>query len=252
MNFVSDNQLYQFLKEPQIKLLDSGSQGQCYHDRSNNRVYKIFNGFFDVEDKIDYNSEDILKFSKVLNSTYIWASDVITVNNEVVGYVTPYIRGVNLCRINPLNIDMVKLIYDLENVYKDNVTISQNGIVAYDVMYNILYGKKGINIIDTDDYNFNYFGRSYEEILKINNRNINYAFKVFLVDNYFDEFINQFNELREMYNDLDLKSTIFILELHRKLSEYLGLEIVGLKDALQFRNKKKIREKDLKIQRLFR
>lgn len=252
MNFVSDNQLYQFLKEPQIKLLDSGSQGQCYHDRSNNRVYKIFNVFFDVEDEIDYNSEDILKFSKVLNSTYIWASDVITVNNEVVGYVTPYIKGVNLCRINPLNIDMVKLIRNLENVYKDNITISQNGIVAYDVMYNILYGKKGINIIDTDDYNFNYFGRSYEEILKINNRNINYAFKVFLVDNYFDEFINQFNELREMYNDLDLKSTIFILELHRKLSEYLGLEIVGLKDALQFRNKKKIREKDLKIQRLFR
>ena len=221
MNFVSDNQLYQFLKEPQIKLLDSGSQGQCYHDRSNNRVYKIFNGFFDVEDKIDYNSEDILKFSKVLNSTYIWASDVITVNNEVVGYVTPYIRGVNLCRINPLNIDMVKLIYDLENVYKDNVTISKNGIVAYDVMYNILYGKKGINIIDTDDYNFNYFGRSYEEILKINNRNINYAFKVFLVDNYFDEFVNRFYELREMYNDLDLESTIFILELQRKLSEYL-------------------------------
>ena len=145
---------------------------------------------------------------------------------------------------------MVKLIHNLENVYKDNITISQNGIVAYDVMYNILYWKKGINIIDTDDYNFNYFGRSYEEILKINNRNINYAFKVFLVDNYFDEFINQFNELREMYNDLDLKSTIFILELHRKLSEYLGLEIVCLKDALQFKNKKKIREKDLKIRRL--
>lgn len=252
MNFVSDNQLYYFLKEPKIKLLDSGTQGQCYHDRSNNKVYKIFKGFFDVEDKIDYDSEDILKFSKVLNSTYIWASDVITVNSEVVGYVTPYIRGVNLCRINPLNIDMIKLFHDLENVYKDNITISQNGIVAYDVMYNILYGKNGINIIDTDEYNFNCFGRSYEEILKINNRNINYAFKIFLVDNYFDEFINRFKELREMYNDLDLESTIFILKLQGKLSECLGSEIVCLRDALQFRNKKKIREKDLKIRRLFK
>ena len=61
MNFVSDNQLYHFLKEPQIKLLDSGSQGQCYHDRSNNRVYKIFNGFFDVEDKIDYNAGVVIR-----------------------------------------------------------------------------------------------------------------------------------------------------------------------------------------------
>ena len=251
MNFVSNSQLYYFLKEPKIKLLGSGTQGQCYHDRSNNKVYKIFNVFFDVEDKIDYNSDDILKFSKVLNNTYIWASDVIAVNNEVIGYVTPYINGINLCRINPLNIDMIKLFHNLENVYKDNITISQNGIVAYDVMYNILYGKKGINIIDTDEYNFNYFGRSYEEILKINNRNINYAFKVFLVDNYFDEFIDQFNELREMYNDLDLESTIFILELQRKLSEYLESEIVCLRDALQFRNKKKVREKDLKIRRLF-
>lgn len=251
MNFISDSQLYYFLKEPKIKLLDYGTQGLCYHDRSNNKVYKIFKGFFDVEDKVDYNSEDILKFSKVLNSTYIWASDVITVNSEVVGYVTPYIKGVNLSRINPLNIGMVKLIHDLENVYRDNITISQNGIVAYDVMYNILYGKKGINIIDTDEYNFNCFGRSYEEILKINNRNINYAFKVFLVDNYFDEFINQFNELREMYNDLDLESTIFILELQRKLSEYLDSEIVCLRDALQLKNKKKIREKKLKIRRSF-
>lgn len=252
MNFVSEVKLYEFLRKPQIKFLNFGSQGQCYLDRSNKKVYKIFNSFFYEGFENEYQEEEILKFSGILNNTYIWPSEVITVDNKIIGYIIPFIKGTELCQINPLAVNLSQLVNHLGSVYDDNIIISQNGIVAYDVMYNILYGKNGINIIDTDEYNFNCFGRSYEEILKINNRNINYAFKIFLVDNYFDEFINRFKELREMYNDLDLESTIFILKLQGKLSECLGSEIVCLRDALQFRNKKKIREKDLKIRRLFK
>lgn len=251
MNFTNKIQLYDFLRKPQIKLFDSGGQGQCFHDRSNNKVYKIFNDFFYEEEDFNYEEEDILKFSNIINGTYIWPIDIITVDNKVVGYVTPYIKGISLDKINPLKINLSSLIYDLKTVYEDNIIISQNGIVAYDVMYNILYGKNGINIIDTDEYNLNYFGRSYEEILKINNRNINFAFKVFIVDNYFNEFVTQFSELREMYEDLDLESRIFIINLQKKLSEFLGFELNYLKDALNFKNKKKIKEKDLKIKRLF-
>lgn len=250
MNFSNKIQFYKFLKKLQIKFLDSGSQGQCFYDRSNNKVYKIFNDFFDEEVNFDYQEEDILKFSGILNTTYMWPSDVITVDNKVIGYIIPYKRGTDLCKINPLSVNLSQLVVHLESVYEDNIIISQSGVVAYDVMYNILYGKDGVNIIDTDDYNFNYFGRSYEEILKINNRNINFAFKVFIVDNYFNEFVNQFSELREMYEDLDLESRIFIINLQKKLSEFLDFELNYLKDASNFKNKKRIKEKDLKMVRL--
>ena len=238
MNFSNKIQFYKFLKEPQIKFLDSGSQGQCFYDRSNNKIYKIFNDFFDEEVNFDYQEEDILKFSGILNTTYMWPSDVITVDNKVIGYIIPYKRGIDLCKINPLSVNLSQLVVHLESVYEDNIIISQSGVVAYDVMYNILYGKDGVNIIDT------------EEILKINNRNINFAFKVFIVDNYFNEFVNQFSELREMYEDLDLESRIFIINLQKKLSEFLDFELNYLKDASNFKNKKRIKENDLKMVRL--
>ena len=252
MNFVSEVKLYEFLRKPQIKFLNFGSQGQCYLDRSNKKVYKIFNSFFYEGFENDYQEEDILKFSGILNNTYIWPSEVITVDNKIIGYIIPFIKGTELCQINPLSVNLSQLVNHLGAVYEDNIIISQNGIVAYDVMYNILYGNNGVNIIDTDDYNFNYFGKSYEEILKINNRNINFAFKVFIIDNYFNEFVNQFSELREMYEDLDLESRIFIISLQKKLSELLDLELNYLKDALTFKNKKRIKEKDLKMIRLLR
>ena len=84
----------------------------------------------------------------------------------------------------------------------------------------------------------------------MNNRNINYAFKVFLVNNYFDDFVKQFSELREMYEDLDVESTIFILNLQKKLSEFLSFEVNFLNDALKLKNKKRIKEKNIKFKRL--
>ena len=251
MNFSSDAKLREFLRKPQIKFLDFGSQGQCYYDRLNNKVYKIFFDFFDDDDDYIYQVNDnILKFSKITNSTYIWPSDFIKVNDKVVGYITNYGRGENLYKIDPLNVNLFNLVDKLGVTYKDNIVISQNSIVTYDVMYNILYGKDGIKIIDSDDYNFDIFGRNYEEILKINNRNINFAFKVFLIDNYFNEFVNQFCELRDMYEDLDLESRVFIINLQKKFSELLGFKLIFLKDALNFKNKRKIKEKDLKMVRL--
>ena len=250
MNFNSKIEASRFLNKPHIKFLDSGSCGQCFYDMVSKKVYKIFNDFFDDEYYSDYNAENILKFSNVTNSTYIWPNEVITVGDRVIGYILPYIKGVDLCKVNPLSVNLSKLVDDLDKVYKDNIIISQNGIITYDVMYNILYGRNGINIIDSDEYNFNCFARSYEEILKNNNRNINYAFKVLLVNNYFDDFVKQFSELKEMYEDLDVESTIFILNLQKKLSEFLSFEVNFLNDALKLKNKKRIKEKNIKFKRL--
>ena len=250
MNFNDKIELSEFLKRPQIKFLDSGSCGQCFYDIISKKVYKIFNDFFDEEYFSNYTSKNILRFSNIINNTYIWPIEVMTVDSKVFGYTIPYIKGIDLYKVNPLNVNLFKLVNDLDRVYQDNVIISKHGIITYDVMYNILYGKNGINVIDTDEYNFNYFNRSYDAILKNNNRNINYAFKVFLIENFFDEFINEFSELREMYEDLDVKSTIFILNFQKKLSEYINSEVIFLIDALKLKNKKKIKERKMNFQRL--
>lgn len=250
MKFENKAKLYEFLNKLQITFLGSGSQGQCFLDKKTKMVYKIFHDFFDEEYDCGHSKENVLRFSKILNKTYIWPSDTILVGNQIVGYITFYKKGMNLCGIDPLKINLFQLVEDLEIAYKDSEIISKNDVVTYDVMYNILYGKDGISIVDTDDYNFNVFGKSHDEILKINNRNINFAFKVFIIDNYFNEFINQFCELREMYEDLDLDSRIFIMAFQKKISELLDFELKLLKDATNFKNKRRIKEKDLKMIRL--
>ena len=252
MNFSSKEEVNKFLQQPHIKFLDSGSCGQCFYNIIDKKVYKIFYDFFDDEFYSIYNAESILRFTWVKNNTYIWPSEVITIESMVIGYVLPYIKGVDLCRLDPLTINLHKLVEDLDKVYNDNIIISKNKIVTYDIMYNILYGKTGISIIDSDDYNFDFLGKNYEEILKNNNRNVDFAFKLFLIDNYFDEFVNQFSELREMYEDSNVESRIFILNLQKKLSEFIEFEINLLNDALKFKNKKRIIEKNVKFKRLIK
>ena len=67
-----------------IKEIGVGSQGICYLELRNNKVYKIFHQFFDEDDEefyIKYKKEDIVRFSHIVNDTFIWSNDVIVVNN---------------------------------------------------------------------------------------------------------------------------------------------------------------------------
>lgn len=245
MKFKSKRDL--LLKTLVLKEIGEGSQGICYLDRSNKLVYKIYHEFFDGY-AIDYNHTNIEQFCNIDNNTYIFPKDVIEVDNKVVGYIEPYVNSKDLSSINPLMINLDKLIKNIDNVRSDIETISEYGIQTYDVTYNVLYKNK-FNIIDSDEYVIKDIDPSI--LIERNNNNFDYAIYLFLVNNYFDEFVNSYKVLKEMYQDKICDVTIFIEVLKKYLSEYIGDEVNKLNDAKECMNKVKTLDpfyiRDMKI-----
>ena len=228
-----------------LKEIGTGSQGICYLNLINNKVYKIYHQFFD-EDKeynVEYRKEDILLFSNIINDTFIWANDVIVVENEIIGYVSDFVNARSLYKINPLSVNFEHLLNSVNKVEKDIKIISDNGVVTYDTLYNTLYGKNGIFIIDHDDYSLSNCDKNV--LFRINNDNFNLGIMYFLIDNYFDEFISNYKELKEMYGNSGVNISEFIKLFRKYLSEYMGKEVVNLSEALPCLNKEEIKKKKL-------
>ena len=212
--------------------LGAGSQGSCYVDKSNDLVYKVFHTYFDKE-KSDYRIQEILRFSNIVNDTFIWPSDVINVSGEIVGYTMPYVRAKSLYENDPLLVDLNALERASVKCTEDIELVTNKGVAIYDLMYNILYGNGKINIIDTMEYG------NGRVILSKNMKTFDYEVKLFLVDNYFNEFVNENKMLREMY--LSDTSALEFLKLFRsKLSEYVGQDVdkLGKAKSLVKRNSK--------------
>lgn len=227
------------------KEIGVGSQGICYVNVNNNQVYKIFHQFFDREDGFleffhNYTKEEILRFSNIVNDTFVWVKDVIVVENEIVGYVSDYVNAKSLYKIDPLTVDLNHFSNSVNKVENDLRIISNNGVATYDMAYNTLYGKNGIFVIDHDDYS--YANIDSEKLFRRNCDNFNYEVMLFLIDNYFDDFIANYKELREMYNSKGINISEFIMLFRKYLSEYVGEEIVKLKDAYKCLNKRKNNE----------
>lgn len=214
-----------------IKLLNnigSGAEGTCY--RYKDMVCKVFHDYEDNNYKGKYSSEDILKFSKINNHTFIWPTDVIRVDNDVVGYCTNYIDAKNLYMISPLEINLDKFCDCIKDSRKDIKLISDKGISTYDMPYNTLY-RNGFYIIDQDDYSFS--NKDSEVLYKENTNNFEYELYLFLIDNYFDDVVNDSDNLRKLYSKND-DVLIFIDALRKRLSELCGKEIKTLKDAIKY------------------
>ena len=215
--------------------LGDGAQGICFLDKDKKMVYKVFHEFFDnCEPQYCYN--DIMKFSGIKNNTYMFPKDVVKVNGIIVGYVKSYVNSKDLTSINPFRISLDKLVNSINNVRSDIEIISENGVLTYDVMYNIIYKNK-ITIIDTDDYEV----KDIDPIalMERNNYNLDYAIYNFLIDNIFDDFVNSYQKLRKMYKDKDVDVVIFIKLFRQYLSEYIGFEVNKLSDAKKCMNKVK-------------
>ena len=208
-----------------LLFLGMGSQGICYLDIKNKIVYKVFHGYFENEDE-GYNSEDILKFSGIKNSTFIWPSDVVYVGDRLVGYITPFVNADNLCKTNLLSTDLNVFERSIEKSYNDIETLTKNNVCLYDVMYNILCGNGKINVIDTMEYSYG------NTSLKKNIAAFDIEIRYFLVDNYFDGFVNGDTLLREMYYDKkNVTSLEFLKAFRRKISEYIGTDVDKLEKA---------------------
>ena len=226
VSFNNKNNFDLYLKR--LFFLGMGSQGICYLDKKNKIVYKIFHGYFDDEDE-GYTADDILKFSGIRNNTFIWPSDVIYANGRIIGYTMPYVSSVNLCNTDLLSTNLNLLEKAIDKSYCDIEILTKNNVCLYDVMYNILYSNGKINVIDSMEYNFG------NASLKENMAAFDAEIRYFLVDNYFDEFVNNDILLREMYHDKKNVTSLEFLRMFRnKLSEYIGTDIVKLEKAKKF------------------
>ena len=223
VSFNNKNNFDLYLKR--LFFLGMGSQGICYLDKKNKIVYKIFHGYFDDEDE-GYTVDDILKFSGIRNNTFIWPSDVVYANGRIIGYTMPYVSSVNLCDTDLLSTNLNLLEKAIDKSYCDIEILTKNNVCLYDVMYNILYSNGKINVIDSMEYNFG------NASLKENMAAFDAEIRYFLVDNYFDEFVNNDILLREMYHDKKNGTSLEFLRMFRnKLSEYIGTDIDKLEKA---------------------
>lgn len=229
MCFKTMQELELWLQYNHNAILDNGSQGQCY--KIGNNVFKIFLQYIDreVDWVSEYSKDEIMRFSFIENNTYIFPKDIIMVGNVVVGYITDYIDAKSLDRINPLSVDLDKFEISLEKVVPDVKKISDNGVMSYDVMYNILYGENGFNVIDTLDYSIS--NLSSRELYIENYRRFICGVRLFLIDGIFDEFIKNNGYLYDLCYDREANFVEFLKEFRMKLSENEGFEILTLANA---------------------
>ena len=107
----------------------------------------------------------------------------------------------------------------------DKKELTDNKVKLYDVRYNILYSNGTMNIIDTLEYS------SREVTYEENRQNIDEELMLFLVDNYFDNFVKSDKLLKEMYMEFQVRGVDFLRVFRRKLSEYMDKDIVKLNEA---------------------
>jgi len=182
-------------------------------------------------------------FSSIVNNTYVFPKDIITIGDMVVGYITEYVKGNTLDKINPLDVDLDVFSKKLKLVYPDIEIISDNSVCSYDVIYNIMYGEAGFRIIDTMEYSKSCADN--RELFDINKINFNIGIQLFLIDGYFDEFINSSIFLSSMYNDHSVDINVFFKEFRNALSLKEGYNVSCLGEARKCLSLKK--KKDCKF-----
>lgn len=205
--------------------LNSGSQGECYIDKNKKMVYKLL---FYYE---GLTKEELFRFSDIKNKTFIWPTEEIMVGPKIVGYIMPYRKAKNLCDLNPMSINLNDLETAITKAYTDIQLLTDNNVRIYDVMYNILYSRKKISIIDTTDYS------SGKVNFQTNVADFDQEIKYFLVDSYFNHFISQDKVLNNSY--LEASSLEFLKEFRKSLSEYAGEDIERLSKVKQLVRKEK-------------
>lgn len=235
MKFNNISELKNFLKK--YKKIGEGSEGIVYYDKSNNCIYKIFSHIF--SDELNYchlDSPDCIDICNVMNETYIFPTDMIVIDNYVVGYVEKYVKGEMLSLMSPLNIELSNYIDAVMKGYNDTLILSYDSIMSNDVAYNTLYDGKTIKIIDTESY----IKSSCDEYTVVMNNLYNYyrSTVFFLVSSYLEEFIKSKSSLNDIYNNKFSNPAEFLNLLRYLLSEYVGHEINYLYEAKKAFNKK--------------
>lgn len=127
--------------------------------------------------------------------------------------------------MNPFRIDLDNFENLISKVYKDIKIISDKGVCTYDVLYNIMYSKDALAIVDTLEYSKN------SDVYVDNRYNFDIGINSFLVDSFFNHFVLNDTMLKDMYINKDVSSLEFLKMFRTKISEYLGHEITYLEEA---------------------
>ena len=150
--------------------------------------------------------------------------------------ITSFIEAKSLYKQDPLEINLNDFTKAIFNIYEAIEMISKQGILTYDMMFNILYNQDFF-IIDHDEYMFK--DLDWQILNKENKKNFNMELFYFLIDGYFDEFIKKYPLLKKMYKEKEIDILDFLKLFRNKLSEIIGLEIKCLNEAQKLINKKK-------------
>ena len=222
-----------------LRFLGLGFEGIAYYDKRKKFVLKIYHDCFSDEFKeCRYITKDeVLRFSEIINKTFIFPQEEIIYDDYVIGYVTSYQKGKTIDEINPLRINFQDFINSAIKVDDDIKILSENNILTFDVLYNTMYGGRKISVIDPTEYCFSRY--SHEKLLDINRKNFNTGIILFLIDSYFDEFVSNNKELSELYRDKKQNIKYFLTSFKKYLSEYVGTDITKLQEAKRAMNKEK-------------
>lgn len=234
MNFLSREEVDHFIQT--LLLVGQGSQGVSYKDKTSKKVYKFYHDYLE-DDEFDFvhDREEILQFKDIPSSTFLFPKDVILLNDRVIGDITSYRNARNLYQLNPLTVNLDRLLKLALIALKGICDVSKRSVNCFDMMYNILLGRQ-FYIIDTLEYTLR--DRDYQEILRDNVQCFNLEILYFLVDGLFYDVIKSDSKLYDLYESKgrDMSIVYFIIEFRKRLSELLGHEIVYLADALSLRD----------------
>ena len=128
------------------------------------------------------------------------------------------------------------IIENINKTFDDIEDISRKQILANDVMYNILFGK-GFCIKDTDEFSKSYL--NYENTLYYNKKRFFHECYLFLIDDFFTEFVNKIPALRQKYCSAEGNILDFMNCFRYYLNDAEGRDIVYLKDTVKSRNQSK-------------
>ena len=234
MKFSNKKELLARLKA--MKPLHGGTTAYCYHDEINNLVYKIDKNYVNYNHPYWPDQDKIMQFSDLSNNTVKFPIDVVLVGTIAVGYISEYVRANNLNLIDPLTMNLNTYTEYLKKAFDDIEDISRNQILANDVMYNILFGK-GFCIKDTDEFSKSYL--NYENTLYYNKKRFFHECYLFLIDDFFTEFVNKIPALRQKYCSAEGNILDFMNCFRYYLNDAEGRDIVYLKDTVKSRNQSK-------------
>ena len=238
MEFKNSEDLMYFVKG--LKYIGSGSSGKAFYSKKTNKVYKIYDEFFDYDPEcsIFRTEEEVLRFKNEKSGLAVFPEDVIRINGYILGEVQPVALGKNLYKINPLRVNLDNFSQAISNAYDGIILLSKKGIRTYDVTYNTMYNpiKDGkISMIDTIEWS--YSGKSTDELIRENINNFSYEICLFLVDEIFDSFVESNVQLKSLYKDKE-DAHEFVGVFRKVLSEAVGKKVETLADAKKLFDKK--------------